>query len=291
MARDKTDKKSAATGAANEWGIPDWRDASAYGDTERWTIDRWRWEFYRRRDDLRQYFDVAVRLTSEALLVLPPPHLKPHELDFALVDDLTIRRFGYGLLPNPRISEQPPQLIKPTCENDGLNKVIDDNRLPIGDFLKVALADETQALFWRAMLESGEGRFALPRGEKGALESMRDSLLSRLAQSCLITLNNNQVALTFQIDRPIEQQLVEAKQVLSDLQKKKKCKPIQKRRNRTKWLGFLRTLDAREAGATWREIAIALLPMRKDEAGERVHARETKARDTWKSANALRFNF
>ena len=46
----------------NEWGIPDWRDAQAYGDTSKWTIYRWRWEFYRRRSDLRECFDAHPTL-------------------------------------------------------------------------------------------------------------------------------------------------------------------------------------------------------------------------------------
>ena len=41
----------------NEWGIPNWRDAAAYGDVTDWTLDRWRWEFFRRRPDLRAFFD------------------------------------------------------------------------------------------------------------------------------------------------------------------------------------------------------------------------------------------
>lgn len=38
---------------AEEWGLPDWRDAASYGEVKEWTFMRWRWEFYRRRDDLR----------------------------------------------------------------------------------------------------------------------------------------------------------------------------------------------------------------------------------------------
>jgi hypothetical protein len=28
----------------NEWGIPDWRNADAYGDWRSWSDARWRWE-------------------------------------------------------------------------------------------------------------------------------------------------------------------------------------------------------------------------------------------------------
>lgn len=35
----------------HDWGVPDWRDASAYPDDL--TDEQWRWEFLRRRDDYR----------------------------------------------------------------------------------------------------------------------------------------------------------------------------------------------------------------------------------------------
>src|SRR6185312_12200398 len=39
-----------------DWGIPNWLDQRAYGDTKRWSENRWRWEFIRRREDCRQDF-------------------------------------------------------------------------------------------------------------------------------------------------------------------------------------------------------------------------------------------
>src|SRR4051794_33855706 len=39
-----------------DWGIPDWRDTSAYGPTREWSVSRWHWEFIRRREDCRQDF-------------------------------------------------------------------------------------------------------------------------------------------------------------------------------------------------------------------------------------------
>lgn len=41
----------------NEWGVPDWRDAAAYGPRPDWNVNRWRWEFIRRRQDVRDRFD------------------------------------------------------------------------------------------------------------------------------------------------------------------------------------------------------------------------------------------
>jgi hypothetical protein len=37
-----------------KWGIPDWRDGSAYPTPEKMSDRAWRWEFLRRRDDYRR---------------------------------------------------------------------------------------------------------------------------------------------------------------------------------------------------------------------------------------------
>jgi hypothetical protein len=123
MARDKTDKTdltpvatlaTTATRAVNEWGIPDWRDARAYGDVKRWTLDRWRWEFYRRRDDLRAYFDERAEATYQFWSgfadrsYMPLADLKPDQPGFCVsVHPAHMNAFGYTELPNPRIGEQP----------------------------------------------------------------------------------------------------------------------------------------------------------------------------------------
>ena len=80
MARDKADKTdksppatsaTPATRGANEWGIPDWRDASGYAHCESWDLDRWRWEFLRRREDYRADYIAAYQDEVEAGYVNP----------------------------------------------------------------------------------------------------------------------------------------------------------------------------------------------------------------------------
>ncbi len=46
--------------SVNELGIPDWQDAANYGRTHEWNLDRWRWEFTRRRNDYRHDFAQAL---------------------------------------------------------------------------------------------------------------------------------------------------------------------------------------------------------------------------------------
>ena len=42
------------------WGLPNWQDAPPYrDDTKKWSDDRWRWEFTRRRQDYRTDFNSA----------------------------------------------------------------------------------------------------------------------------------------------------------------------------------------------------------------------------------------
>lgn len=48
--------KSGLKGSRNVLGVPDWRDENAYPGEDELTIDEWRWEFLRRRNDYREDF-------------------------------------------------------------------------------------------------------------------------------------------------------------------------------------------------------------------------------------------
>lgn len=215
----------------NEWGTPDWRDAAAYGDVKRWRFDRWRWEFYRRRDDLRACFDSLKDKYPEL-------HDEP---SFAVIlSPQDCAKFGYSSLPNPRIGAHPIGLIK-TYQHDGVRHDLD-----------------------------------LP------------PLLGPLAP--------HETVLIIDLDRPIEPQLAHARDMLRSAQSALHGKLLQKRRYPRKWLGYLRALDAREAGATWAEItdvfyAEGLLDRHKDPSGGYCAPPPQAARDMWLAADALRNNF
>lgn len=91
-----------------------------------------------------------------------------------------------------------------------------------------------------------------------------------------------QTAIVFDLNQPLAAQLEIAARTLTKRQKALEGKLIQRRRQPLKWQGYLRTLDAREAGASWAKIA-------------EIHPNTAKtaqtARDIWKQADALRFNF
>lgn len=265
----------------NEWGIPDWRDPAAYGDVKRWTFNRWRWEFYRRRDDLRACFDARadetyrINLQKVGFDWAPVAHLRPDEPGFcAIVDVETRARFGYSGLPNPRIGEQWEDRLN-TFENDGTLKTVD------GGFSGRDGAADT---IGERLKDAG---VTLTEAQKRRL---------RYVLAChLIELGQDEFALGFNLNRPLKPQLANARVVLQ-WHYEMQGKPMQRRRHPVKWLGYLRALDAREADASWAEIADlfhaqGLLGRRKDPAGGYCAPPPQAARDMWEAANALRFNF
>ena len=233
---------TSATTATNEWGLPDWRDPAAYGDVKRWEFMRWRWEFYRRRDDLRAAFDANAEQTYHFYLEAnllgggKGQILKPDEPGFcARLPTDAAMGFGYAGLPNPRVSEQPAHILFSVLEYPGnISMIIGKGpRFP----------------------DSPEGYCGIGDGELAAI---------------------------FDLDKPIGPQVEGLKESLKAWQVIRHVAALQKRRHPAKWLGYLRTLDAREDGASWAKIA-ALHP--------NTAQTEQTARDIWDAANALRFNF
>mgnify|MGYP001562861386 CR=1 FL=1 len=101
---------------AKEWGLPDWRDEAAYGNTLAWSLNRWFWEFLRRRDDLRGEFDAkkdqqyrnSVALWELHKTVSPDGVGTPDEAGFYVgTRKIYPDRPFSEKLPNPRIGDQP----------------------------------------------------------------------------------------------------------------------------------------------------------------------------------------
>jgi len=100
------------------WGLPDWQSETAYGNTDSWSNDRWRWEFTRRREDYRADFDAHAQQTYERALAVHTSMghpaakvLKPDDPGFSVGSTLALKYDLCGGMPNPRISEQPPHCI------------------------------------------------------------------------------------------------------------------------------------------------------------------------------------
>jgi hypothetical protein len=278
MAKGETGKTPTPAREVDEWGLPDWQHAAAYGDTKKWGFYRWRWEFYRRRDDLRACFDMNAEASFNRWKryfrseigtfqrtrwdfyaddlggISQPPH--PSEVGFvAFIQPEDVARFGYLRLPNPRISEQNLKVITPH-EDDGTVSVA------VGEYSETI--QETLTLF------------------RQPLTDFQILALKEKAFYVPVPIGKREIAVVFDLTKPLSPQLSAVKRNLTEEQKKMYGKPLQKRRRPEKWLSYLRTLDARDDGAAWSTIA-ALHP----------HTAQTEqtARDIWEAANALRFNF
>ena len=269
----------------NEWGIPDWRDAAAYPDAKRWTFNRWRWEFYRRRADLRDYFDSRAEETFRHWQPyagkdgFPVAHLRPDEPGFcALVDVEARARFGYSALPNPRIGGQPAGAIRPYA-TDG----------PIGA-INLFAGDGVNG--WRGTVGELLAEFEVTLTEEQAF------LLGHTLNCIPVEMRRHEVAVCFDLNRPLKAQLAQARDMLKAEQAFRHGKALQKRRHDARWPGYLRVLDARDATpqATYAEITDAfyaegLLDRHKNPSGGYCDPPPQAARDMWLAADALRFNF
>ncbi len=211
----------------NEWGIPDWRDAANYGETRNWSLSRWRWEFFRRNDELRAYFVTAfnelmeireeyyAELTSRDNSFREPPNLPyflPHERGFTLpLSQESLTKFGYRHLADPRIPNQMEWAIE----------------VDVG--YKVHIYQDSNP--W----EDGTGIFG-------------------------VKYTNAHLAVGFRLDQPLNDQLKQAKDTLELMQKNVFGKKLQTKRFKENWILYLRVLDARADGASLSQIA-KLLPV------------------------------
>lgn len=249
----------------NEWGIPDWKHSEAYGKIEEWSSGRWIWEFYRRRDDIREYFDKWAEqqyLWSVEYFKIRPEAfprgrvMRPEEPGFSLIVDYESRRnLGCMNIPNPRISEHPYGAFS-FCGGARRSRILDPGFRgdTIRDLLDMAAVELTE-----------KQRF----------------LLGSFLDHSHMPLGDTEVVVVIDADLPLRPQLEMAEEGLK-YSYEKLGKKLQRRVQRDKWFGYLRTLDARASGATWSEIA-------------KIHPNtaqtEQTARDIWQAAASLRFNF
>jgi len=279
----KPDKTPGATPAWNEWGIPDWRDPAAYGETRRWTFARWRWEFFRRRNDVRTYFQEALKENEEVkerwkfnLHWHTSPNIRPDEPGFAIrLNKRDQSELGFNAILNPAIGNQTEKILQSIFW--AYDFVIEEFNTPdmrhpkVIDYLRlhnIKITEEDEIRLGETFLHS------VPYW------NLREK---------------DEVVLSFDLRRPMMPQIEAAQLVL------KECyalvgKPSQKRRRPAKWLDCLRTLDAREAGASWREIADLLyaqgvLSRYKNPSGGYSPPPPQAASALWNMAKGLQSNF
>ena len=277
----------------NDWGIPDWTDEKAYQiEPDAWSVARWLWEFHRRHHDIRAYFDEWAQLSHakqvdlcrqqrasladpvreawyganyrELLFPEPPEIDQPGFLAFKPNGDSP---FGYMRgIPNPRIGNQPENVLMwdPDLSEISVNpyKAISASN---AKYLKEKL--------W-PLIEHWTCRD-------------RNDLEDFLAGQPL-EMEVDDVAVIFDLNRPVGPQLQTAKMNLEALQLSRFDKVEKpKRHHLHKWPIYLRVLDARDAGASWSQIA-EILP--EDPKGKTVKTPQS-ARDIYKAADTLRNSF
>lgn len=252
----------------NEWGLPDWRDELSYGTTDSWHLWRWRWEFYRRREDLRRDYDkhandpvndpVAKRTFRRQPTAGVEAEPKPGDKDFLVFVSWAASRYGYGHLPNPRFGDHPIKTLFPYADHDE-DVIWHPAVLGLDSISMKEIIDDNSAVF--EFCDDGEYNIFVKRRLDGRM------------------------MLAFNLDKPLVAQLEFAKRILKEEQIKIHGKQLKKARHPAKWLLYLRVLDATEYGASLSEIA-SILP---DHMSKK--SPEQEARNVRKQAEELQLSF
>ncbi|WP_296164703.1 hypothetical protein [uncultured Brevundimonas sp.] len=132
------------------------------------------------------------------------------------------------------------------------------------------------------VLEQVERLLESPYGEQ---------TLEMVAQGRKISDDENQILFNFDLSRPLKPQLDVAARYLTEVQREKFGKVATRRPRRTNWPEFLRAIDARDAGATYREMRDVFWPDRSPRKDGREQKTEQNARDVHAAACKLRDNF
>ena len=246
------------TSPAETWGLPNWKDPTSYGAVNEWSFHRWRWEFYRRQDFRREAFQLLSQTETGEMQFMyqdrPPKGTAGHFVYF----DGSERTWGYSLrFPDPSVSNHPEELLF------ALPDVTADFEVEIRTGTDSTL-DHIEGLgLFTSDAQRAEAEY--------------------LAGSRPVVIRKGWELLAFDPRLPIGPQLKIAERYLLMRQMELVGeKVLDRRRHPAKWLGYLRTLDARECLATWAEIA-SIHPT--------TAQTEQTARDIWQQATALRFNF
>lgn len=251
-----TTAASSVTQELNEWGIPDWRDGAAYGDWKDWALGRWRWEFLRRREDVRTLFDARKNKQYEdALAQWENACAQENSAEAKLTEAEReyIRRKAPIKPDDPRFTV----LLTPDEQKKfGVFCLLDPRIGDVSAYDKIV--ERMDSFAWSIT------------GER------HDTVPSR------IKLEKHEVVIAFSTDQPLAKQIHDAADLLKSLQRHHHGKMIKKPRHPLKWIRYLRTLDAFEVKAPWAEIAM-IHPNTKQT--------EQTVRDIRDQAKALCFDF
>jgi hypothetical protein len=243
---------------AERWGVPDWRDAAAYPcEPDELSPRNWWWEFTRRRPDYRELWEHPSNGWMEG--EGDDERFPADRQDLAM-------RFQMGFLLNPRKAYRADfRLI--ACYR-ALNAPV----LSASGLTHSALADAEQLV-----TKLGADALALE------IEATRKNAAS--AEESGVALYQ------FDLSKPLGPQIERAHNQLEFLQRRRFGKQNTRKKRTEGWALFLRALDAREDGASYREMRDVFWPgraIRKDGKEEKT---AQSARDVFLAACELRDNF
>jgi hypothetical protein len=247
----------------SEWGVPDWRDASAYPDPKQTLGLEWWWEFTRRRPDYRALWTaVAVDRT---------------EGGWSLDTESGRRTFypadRHGLILRFQLNA----LLDPTCSHSYLE--ISSRRWSLNHSLPSATTISHRAVNEAKLLGDQIGA----EGVEALLEEQKAQ--ADAASTAGVTLYQ------FDLSKPLAPQLDRARADLEFWQGREFGKKNTRKARRGNWREFLRAIDAREGGATYREIRDVFWTGRSQRKDGKEEKTEQSARDTYAAACELRDNF
>ena len=248
------------------WGLPDWWDAESYncpepGNLGEWDESRWRWEFLRRRGDYRADFEAALAAQPDPLAL--PADITPEEAGWLIGDGMRAWPFTH-----------------PGAQRFGLTQFFD----PVISEWGVGGPE------WNSGIEYGGGH-----GEEWVVAP--DGGFAHAPAE-------HRFAISFDLRRPLNAQLAAAREMLQQAQfdyfaygegardglgpveaeKRAFRMPAASKVHRTKWLLYLRAIDAREADAILSEIAEILPPHHGRRDAKAAH-------NVVEQARALQFRF
>jgi hypothetical protein len=230
----------------SRWGVPDWLDADAYPKEKSTSLSRWWWEFTRRRPDYRTAWENARDQSSD----------------------------GY------RMADDPAGLYL----KFNMSGLFDPSKCP---------GDELALSSWRLGANFSTRAISHPRAQtlekaKWLAEKFGTSAISdelQKEQDLAKRAEEHGIALyQFDLSRPLPEQLARAAELPECAQEYRfKSKLNSWKRQRGKWPLYLRCLDADDAGASLKQMAVTFWP--------KLEPNPHKARDARDAARHLRDNF
>jgi len=232
------------------WGVPDWRDASAYPAPDDLTANEWWWQFVRRRPDYRELWCTYAKATSDMEAETrqdPKSVVYGMEIadmdtsDFVAIIPGVHEQLGIGRAMNPAIPSPPSHQIAKHTKDGSATEYHEELAIP---------ADPD------GYLRMG--------GQDGLVE------------------------VSFDLNKPIPDQVASAQELLKQLQRHRKGGKIERRRRVKHWPTYLRVLDAVDdpmGPHTWAHIAEVVLE------GQNIRYEAQAAWERWQAARELMFNW